>query len=340
MKHNPFISLPGCVTALIFIAAMVGVTSALGGVLFSPGELSAQGLGQPPLKDYRSHVDFEGQCEWCHEPWVGMTATLCEDCHTNIRDERRASAGVHGVLHSTADCRLCHVEHRGRDVDQTANAMNTYPHDQTGYSLVAHRAWPDGRDLSCRDCHAAPAPGYTFDLALCETCHRQIDTVYVDQHIAQYSADCLVCHHELEPFDHHTFPLEGGHAGIQCVDCHAQPDFAQASAECIACHADPEIHAGMFGDDCAACHTITAWLPARLEKHKFPLDHGGEGEIACATCHLLSYADYTCTNCHAHPEDAVRTAHIDAGILEYADCMECHADGFVHEADGRLRIRE
>lgn len=331
MKRNPFISRPGCLAALIFIAVMVGVTSAVGGVLFSPGPLSAQGSQRPPLKDFTAHADFEGRCEWCHAPWEGVTASLCEDCHTYVADERRTSTGIHGVLEDTGDCRLCHVEHNGREADQSAAAMIAFPHDQTGYSLVQHRAWPDGRAFACRDCHDARAPGYAFDPSRCSACHREVDAAYVDQHVAQYSTDCLACHHQLEAFNHPDFPLRAGHADLVCAGCHAQADFAQISADCIDCHQDPEIHAGLFGRDCAACHTIDGWTPARLEKHTFPLNHGGEGEIACTTCHTESYVTYTCYNCHEHDEVEVRQKHVEEGIFDFADCMECHADGETHE---------
>ena len=335
MKQHPFISGVGCVTALIFIVGMVAATSVVGGGLFSPGPLSALGSDRPPLKDFTSHVDFEGRCEWCHAPWTGVTADLCEACHTSVAQERASAAGVHGILKSTHDCRLCHVEHNGRDADQSAAAMSSFPHEQTGYSLVKHQTWPDGNGFACRDCHEARAPGYAFALPRCESCHRQVDAAFVDEHAAKYSADCMACHQDLEPFDHHVFPLQGGHAGVRCADCHANADFAAVSATCHACHADPEIHAGMFGTDCSACHAVESWIPARLTHHIFPLDHGGEGEIPCLTCHTETYATYTCTNCHAHDEDEIREKHIEEGILDFADCVECHAEGGSHrEGEG------
>jgi hypothetical protein len=332
MKRNPFFSRVGCVTALIFIAAMIGATYALGGRLFSPGELSVQGADRSPLKNFKSHVDFEGQCEYCHAPWQGVTASLCESCHTQVADERRTSTGVHGVLKSTGNCQLCHVEHKGRTADQTAAAMISFPHEQTGYSLVKHQRWADGRALACRDCHDPRAASYAFQPQWCATCHRQIDAAYIDRHVAKYSADCLACHHELQSFTHPTFPLSGGHANVKCDRCHASPDFSRVAAKCNACHADPKIHAGLFGTDCAVCHTIDAWLPAKLAKHDFPIGHGGEGDIACTTCHVKSYADYTCYNCHAHTDTIeIRNKHVEEGLLEFSDCMQCHADGRTHE---------
>jgi hypothetical protein len=331
MKHHPFFSLPGCITALIFVAAMLAATAALGGVLFSPGALSAQGAERAPLRNFKSHAEFEGRCEFCHSPWLGVTADLCEACHVKVADERRTTTGVHGVLKQAHACQMCHSEHAGRQADQTAKAMLTFPHEQTGYSLVKHQRWPDGDNFSCRDCHSSTDSSYIFEPSSCDTCHQKLDSVFVEKHIAKYSADCLACHHQLDPFDHLTFQLIGGHAQVRCDRCHTTGDFTQAKADCITCHADPEIHRGMFGTDCAACHTITAWSPAQLKKHTFPIDHGGEGEIACATCHTKTYQEYTCYNCHAHNAEEDRVTHMKAGLLEFSDCMKCHADGKTHE---------
>ena len=147
------------------------------------------------------------------------------------------------------------------------------------------------------------------------------------QHVAKYSADCMACHHDLKSFDHHTFVLTDGHANVKCAQCHASDNFTQTRSDCVACHGDPQIHAGLFGTDCAACHTIKGWLPARLARHTFPIDHGGEGEIQCTTCHVKVYTEYTCYNCHAHNADQDKVTHAKAGILEFSDCMKFHADG-------------
>lgn len=331
MRAHPFFSLPGCIAALIFSVVVIGVTVGLGGVLFSPGQLSAQGLDKPPLQNYQSHAEFEGHCDLCHAPWQGVTPELCETCHTAVTQERQTATGVHGVLKNTNRCQLCHSEHEGRAADQTHAAMHTFPHEQTGYSLVAHQAWPDGKAFACRDCHTATSAGYRYDPAECEVCHRQVDAAFVAEHATKYSADCLACHHDLKPFDHRTFALIEKHANVACERCHANGDFAQTRSDCVACHADPEIHAGLFGTDCAACHTIKGWLPARLAKHTFPLDHGDEGEIQCTTCHVKVYTEYTCYNCHAHDAEEDQRTHLEAGITDFADCMECHADGHTKE---------
>jgi hypothetical protein len=70
-----------------------------------------------------------------------------------------------------------------------------------------------------------------------------------------------------------------------------------------------------------------------LTQHTFPLDHGGQGTIACETCHEQTYTEYTCTNCHEHDPVQTRELHVDEGILEFENCIECHATGEEAEDD-------
>lgn len=96
---------------------------------------------------------------------------------------------------------------------------------------------------------------------------------------------------------------------------------------CIACHEDPKVHAGQFGLDCVRCHTLDAWLPASLTRHNFRLDHGGDGEVACETCHIETYAENTCYECHDHQPDEMVDIHEAEGIDEFEVCMTCHPTG-------------
>lgn len=63
--------------------------------------------------------------------------------------------------------------------------------------------------------------------------------------------------------------------------------------------------------------------------HDFPLDHGGQGEVACETCHSASYTQYTCYGCHEHQPEEIRQEHSEENIdLEaLQSCAECHPDG-------------
>jgi hypothetical protein len=74
-----------------------------------------------------------------------------------------------------------------------------------------------------------------------------------------------------------------------------------------------------------------------LTKHEFLLDHGGEGDVDCKTCHVDSYVTYDCYACHENHQAAeMETAHLAEGISDYAACTSCHPTGVEGEA-GRLR---
>ncbi len=97
----------------------------------------------------------------------------------------------------------------------------------------------------------------------------------------------------------------------------------------MACHAEPEVHAGLFGTDCAACHSTAAWQPATLANHTFPLDHGKEGIVPCTTCHPNTYQEYTCYGCHKHEPAKMEKKHAEKNIVgaRLLECAACHSDG-------------
>lgn len=102
--------------------------------------------------------------------------------------------------------------------------------------------------------------------------------------------------------------------------------------ECRACHDEPALHTDRFGLDCARCHGLDSWLPARLTRHTFRLDHGGSGSLTCQTCHTETYNRHTCYQCHEHQPDQMRQLHTEAGLLSFDDCVACHPTGQGDEA--------
>jgi mono/diheme cytochrome c family protein len=102
--------------------------------------------------------------------------------------------------------------------------------------------------------------------------------------------------------------------------------------ECRACHEQPEIHAARFGQDCSRCHGLETWKPAQLLRHVFLLDHGGQGLVACQTCHTDSYAANTCYGCHDHDPAEMQAVHEAEEIDDYDDCSTCHPTGVADEA--------
>lgn len=105
---------------------------------------------------------------------------------------------------------------------------------------------------------------------------------------------------------------------------------------CASCHEEPEIHADLFGINCARCHSATAWKPAVMTSHIFLLDHGGEGEVACQTCHPAKYGVYDCYACHEnHQYEEMEEVHLAEEIVEFDQCVLCHPTGVEGEG-GRL----
>jgi hypothetical protein len=162
-----------------------------------------------------------------------------------------------------------------------------------------------------------------------------LDAGYVEQHIATYDSACFSCHRgseRLAGFDHNAvFALEGAHAVLSCKTCHAERSLHELSAGCVACHAEPEIHGDKFGTDCAACHLASAWTPASLRYHEFPLEHGSSRDVACQLCHPDDYLTYTCAGCHEHDPAQTERQHREHSLQEIADCARCHPRGEVEE---------
>jgi cytochrome c553 len=103
--------------------------------------------------------------------------------------------------------------------------------------------------------------------------------------------------------------------------------------ECRSCHEEPAVHADRFGLNCSRCHSLDAWKPALLLRHVFHLDHGGQGRIACQTCHTETYSEHTCYGCHDHQPAAIEESHTAEGIVDVKNCATCHPTGVAGEAE-------
>jgi hypothetical protein len=335
-RANPLLSRLGCATTIVMIMVLGIILRYFGGGPFSPGRLSAASPRQAPLAGFTSHADFEAECARCHAPWQGSAAERCESCHADISEQRSTRSGLHGRLPDTGDCSHCHIEHEGREAAITTYELQAFEHDLlTEFSLARHHFDFDDSPILCLACHTGQL--YRATQIECQTCHAAADPRFMADHATLYGDDCAGCHDgrdSMASFNHQdVFPLEGGHAGLECQNCHTPTILADMPANCSGCHDEPAVHAGQFGLDCVRCHTISAWQPARLSIHTFPLDHGQIAENDCQSCHPRQYDQYTCTNCHAHDPDETRSVHIEAGIQEFSACIECHATGLVGEID-------
>lgn len=301
----------------------------------SPGALSAAQAKSEPLGGYMSHAEFEKECGHCHAPIHCITDTRCQSCHIEIARQREEATGLHGRLPVVDKCQTCHIEHQGHDAVITTFAFANLDHEALAdFSLVLHQQDYDGQEMNCESCHAQNI--YTEETLDCTTCHSGADHDFMAEHIELYGLDCVSCHDgrdRFSDFDHNqVYALEGLHVETECLDCHPEQVFAGTPQDCLSCHEDPEVHVGLFGLECDRCHTAQAWVPAELTRHLFPLDHGGEGEIVCETCHENSYVELTCYGCHDHLLGEMIEIHAAEDIDEGVDvveekCIDCHPTG-------------
>ena len=264
-------------------------------------------------------------CVSCHQGGnFEETSSTCADCHEEPM--------IHRGLFSQ-DCQACHTTSDWLEVNLPG--LGVYDHFSiTGFSLNHHQTDYSNDLLTCADCHTRDN-GFSlaFDLLYCVDCHTRQAPDFMEEHQAQFGGDCLACHDgvdRMRNFDHNRFyPLEGRHAEIPCQSCHSQQEYAGTPDRCADCHEEPEIHAGYFGLQCENCHTATAWSPAQMVSHSFPLDHGGDGLVSCETCHLSTYTQYTCYGCHEHQQTEIISEHAEEGITgaRLENCIECHPTG-------------
>ncbi len=256
-----------------------------------------------------------GECSGCHqqpEVHAGLFEEGCDECHN--------STGWSPALL------------QGTFFDHAKN---------TRFSLVKHGLGFDGKPLRCTDCHSLIAAGMgegvepdkeLFQQQICMDCHLGEAKEEMVSHAEQTGDNCLECHDGVDrmmAFEHAAvFVLDGAHTGLNCQDCHAS-GYSDTPSSCVSCHQEPEIHEGFFGQECLNCHSTTAWAPALMTNHSFPINHGGEGVVECQTCHSQSYTQYTCYSCHEHQPADILEEHLEEGISqdELPNCVRCHPAG-------------
>lgn len=138
--------------------------------------------------------------------------------------------------------------------------------------------------------------------------------------------DCVACHSD--------------HAGVKRFRQQGRFNHAllqtDARSQCQTCHRTPAdgLHRQITGN-CSQCHSQEQWTPATFEHDRYFLldrDHNAP----CATCHVRNdYSRYTCYGCHEHTPNNIRRKHIEEGIRDFDNCVECHRSGDEHDIRGR-----
>lgn len=239
---------------------------------------------------------------------------------------------------------------------------------------------------NCTECHPA---GEQLSPQTCLACHTELKgrwekgAGYHGRLPAEKKNTCESCHHEHQgrdfalvswgaggkkSFDHKLsgWPLEGGHAKPECVDCHTPRRIKEAAIQkllekqpgretylglptgCAACHFDE--HRGQVGTDCKSCHDTREFKTAPGFNHDqtdYPLK-GKHKKVECKGCHPTlkdpegkgefppakheSYLKYqpldfrACTDCHKDPHDNRFGQR----------CQSCHVvEGWSIVRDGR-----
>jgi hypothetical protein len=210
-----------------------------------------------------------------------------------------------------------------------------YPHLMVGPGKLI----PGHKQLEA-DCFACHAPLAGAASERCVTCHKPADIgrlTTVGKPVAKpltatpfhqklVSEDCVACHSDhagvkrFRPLGHFNHALLQKATREQCQDCHKSP-------------AD-SLHQQITGN-CSQCHTQEKWTPATFDHNKhFELDH--DHNARCVTCHLGNdYKRYTCYGCHEHTPANIRRKHIEEGIRDFDNCVECHRNANEDDIKGR-----
>jgi hypothetical protein len=252
------------------------------------------------------------------------------------------SRSPHGNLN--IPCQNCHTSAGWKPI----RAVPEFDHNATKYPL---RGLHQG--VACTQCHAKPVFSNTG--TNCADCHADI-------HRRQMGADCAQCHTVkgwnivLQRVREHDnrFPLVGGHAGLQCADCHkseAVGQFQGLSIQCYSCHqstyqqaTEPNHVTAGFPVQCEQCHSINTWLGAKFDHLKytgFALT-GVHSTLDCTACHAggrFKGTPAACVGCHLSDfQKASNPNHVALGLPQ--TCQECHTTSawqpanFNHDAVG------
>ena len=193
--------------------------------------------------------------------------------------------------------------------------------------FACHSAWRGASSGRCIGCHAVA------DVGLRTTKGVPIATATIKGSFHQelIEQDCMACHSDHQgpkltkrsrkPFSH---VLLRATVQDRCSSCHAAPKDTV--------HRDLKV-------ECGQCHQSKAWKPATLDHDKyFVLDR--DHEATCDTCHKNNdYGRYTCYGCHEHSQAKVRAEHVEEGIPNFENCVECHRDPRVEPEKGGGRER-
>ncbi|HJW29464.1 MAG TPA: hypothetical protein VJ508_09440, partial [Saprospiraceae bacterium] len=277
-----------------------------------------------------AHALIADQCVTCHNGDYNNTPNTCVGCHQN--DYNQTNNPDHQVLQFSTDCATCHTEVAWSPAEYAEHDNQYFPI----YTGAHGGTWDQ-----CNDCHTNPN---NYSVFTCVTCHTNTETNQQHTGVGGYiyqSAACLACHPTGEAqgsFNHNnsSFPLTGGHQGVDCIECHAN-GYQNTPTECVACHqtdynqsSNPS-HTNLgLSTDCVTCHTTDPnWDPALFPIHNnYWVFQGAHVAISndCVLCHNGDYNNTpnTCYGCHQSDYNQTNNPnHLAANFP--TTCETCHS---------------
>lgn len=189
------------------------------------------------------------------------------------------------------------------------------------------------------DCFACHVPLLGVASERCVTCHKPKDIGRLTTaglpiekpltstpfHQKLVSQDCIACHSDHSGVKRFRPTGKFNHSLLEKA----------TREECHGCHKSPRdnLHEQITGN-CGKCHSQDKWTPATFDHAKyFELDR--DHNVKCVTCHVRNdYSRYTCYGCHEHTPEKIRREHIEEGIRDFDNCVECHRNADEHDIRG------
>jgi hypothetical protein len=198
--------------------------------------------------------------------------------------------------------------------------------EMTEDCFACHTPFLGSSPEKCVQCHKVEEIGLKTTKGL--PIEKEQKSVAFHQQLVE--EDCIACHSDhkgvqaFKPIGRFSHGLVALEMQKQCDSCHSNPGDA--------------LHQKIKGN-CSQCHTIEGWTPATFEHEKyFRFDRHHPAD--CEKCHVQNdYSAYTCYGCHEHSRSKIREEHVEEGIRDYENCVECHRSGDEDEAEYRWRQR-
>jgi hypothetical protein len=195
--------------------------------------------------------------------------------------------------------------------------------------MIAPGPLIEGHETLTNDCFACHWPLLGASSQKCASCHEptqiglrttQGDPIVAPKlkisfHQKLIAQDCVACHSDHEGVRKYRTSARFSHVLLG-------PDLRR---QCESCHRAPNdrLHANLTRS-CGQCHTDQRWKPATFDHGKyFELDR--DHDVKCAVCHVNDdFSKYTCYGCHEHTPRNIRAQHLEEGIRDFENCVECH----------------